>query len=204
MGGVLPRPSRAGGGASGSLRLEIHVTPWMGRPARPVRPKHPTVASCAGSRMWQVPLTTEAAVGSSWIGANRVLGNLMFTKKVARIFFVALAISTAASSATANVWSQYEKLTHARCPSRHRELFQDDYDDLLTGFIGGLPAATQKSVSANFKYTGPCARENFGGSCEMYTYLIAFKRLHLLNEFSKYSCRHWTCDFAASCHTRGQ
>lgn len=101
-----------------------------------------------------------------------------------------------------DVWRQYDAYTHAICPSRHLEQFQDDYDDLLNDFVNSMPAAKRRLITSNLDFSGPCAGETEGGSCEMYAHLVAFKRLHMLRGFAQYSCRDWTCDFAAFCHKR--
>lgn len=128
----------------------------------------------------------------------------MTAKILIQISAITLAMSGVAASATVDVWSRYNAMTHARCPSRHLEEFPDVYEDLLTGFVGTLPLQTQNRVAANFKYTGACLGETFGESCEMYTYMVAFDRLGLLSRFADYSCRHWTCDYAAYCHPRAR
>ena len=101
-----------------------------------------------------------------------------------------------------DAWRQYDKYTHALCPSRHIEWFPDDYDDLISGFIDTIPPDEQRLITSNLDYSGPCAGETQGGSCDMRASLVAFQRLHMLRRFAQYSCRYWTCDFAAYCHKR--
>ena len=61
------------------------------------------------------------------------------------------------------MWKKYNTATHRLCPSHNLEDLSDgQYDDMLGGFLQGLPAETRVRISKIVDYQKPVLQERLG------------------------------------------
>jgi hypothetical protein len=110
-----------------------------------------------------------------------------------------LAAAPAGARAT-DAWEAWEAALARDCPGRHVDWACDGcWDELIGAFEASLvrPAAARAEALADTRRA--CREERAGFSCEMGAYLRAWRRLGLLERFTRWGCKAVKCEEQANC-----
>ena len=120
---------------------------------------------------------------------------------------LALALALLAPAATSarepDPWRVWHHDLRRQCPSHHVDwIAAGGYDDLLTEFEVTLLPRVQSKIAriANAEYGRRCAGAE-GSSCEMGAHLDTYRRLDLMEQFTRFGCDHVRCEDVTICST---
>jgi hypothetical protein len=117
-----------------------------------------------------------------------------------RLTLLLLCAAAPAAARAPNAWESWEAALARDCPERHVDWVCDGcWDDLIAAFQATLPRRSAARVNAVADERRVRREERIGFSCEMGAYLKAWRRLGLLERFTRWGCKAVKCEEGALC-----